>query len=83
MNKTAALSYSVSSGMEEQGSYKVIAHAVAYNGYLQETEHLHYGIESIGWKALSLFWESLNIDNWDAQLCWPDFESTSSPCSQY
>lgn len=33
MNKTAALSYSMSSGMGKQGSYKVIAHTVAHNGY--------------------------------------------------
>lgn len=29
MNKTAALSCSMSSGTEEQGSYKVTAHAIA------------------------------------------------------
>lgn len=62
VNKPAALSYSVSSGMEEQGSYKVTAHAKAHDSYIKEMEHLLMRFQSIGWKVLSLFWESLNIE---------------------
>lgn len=48
MNKTAALSYSMSSGIEEQGSYKVIVHAIAHNSYLKEMEHLHGDLKALG-----------------------------------
>lgn len=62
MNKPPALSYSMSSGMEERGSYKVTAHAKAHNSYIKDMEHLLMRLRSIGWKVLSLFWESLNIE---------------------
>lgn len=53
--KGRALSYSTSSGMEEQGSYKVTAHATAHNSHLKETERLLMRVETIGWKVISLF----------------------------
>jgi len=73
----------MSSGMGGQGCYNVTAHATAHNGYQKRRGICIMRLQSIGWKVLSPFWDSLNIDNWDAQLCWPDFDSTMTPCSQY